>query len=103
VAKKSLAVGDLCITVNASSALLNNGLLVVIVSIDSTQRNHHGVPTPYKIKRIDGQPIPCSSNHRTGELHFFKLHEVWSVGRKLKRVDPKARDTRKEALAPLEA
>lgn len=81
-----LKVGDLCITCNSLDRILNDGLLVVVVDVDPTR--YDGC-APYKIRRVDGQPIP-SSRSPDGNLTLFKQHTVWCAGSKLRRIDPDA-------------
>ena len=83
-----LAVGDLCITRNTVVSGLNNGLLVVITGINPWCNEG---ATPYRIRRVDGQPIPSTLNS-DGAPMFFKGAECWSAGRKLRRIDPDAAD-----------
>jgi hypothetical protein len=86
-----LQVGDLCVTQNTVVSGLNNGLLVVIIAINPWCNEG---TTPYRIRRVDGQPIP-SIRQTTGESVFFKGKECWSAGYKLRRIDP---DSRSNAL-----
>ena len=85
---KPLQVGDLCITRNTVVAGLNNGLLVVITAVNPWCNEG---ATPYRIRRVDGEPIPSTLN-AGGEPVFFKGRECWSAGHKLQRIDPDARD-----------
>lgn len=60
--------GDITRTTNSRVPALNTPALVVVVSVDPTRRDYRGVPTPYEIRRVDGQRFACSSNVRTGHL-----------------------------------
>jgi hypothetical protein len=82
-----LQVGDLCITRNTVVSELNNGLLVVIVAINPWCNDGK---TPYRIRRVDGQPMP-SLLSSTGTPLFFKGKECWAAGYKLRRIDPDTR------------
>jgi hypothetical protein len=81
---RQLQVGDLCITCNCTTSLLNNGLLVVIIDVIPAK---NGGTTPYNIRRVDGQNIPTSQT-RTGDLCFFKSRDTWAARSKLRRIDP---------------
>lgn len=81
---ETLRVGDLCVTQNTVVSGLNNGLLVTIVAINPWCNEG---ATPYRIRRVDGQPMP-SLLGADGLPSFFKGSECWCAGFKLRRVDP---------------
>ncbi len=85
---EALQVGDLCITQNTVVSGLNNGLLVTIVAINPWCNEG---ATPYRIRRVDGQPIPSTLRY-TRAPGLLKGKECWSAGYKLRRVDPDAMD-----------
>ncbi len=92
-----LKVGDLCITCNSLDRILNDGLMVVIVDVDPSR--YDGC-APYKIRRVDGQPIP-SSRSPDGNLTLYKQHTVWCAGSKLRKIEPDAdqrRETRRDGV-----
>jgi hypothetical protein len=78
---------------------LNNGLMVVITAINPWCNDG---ATPYRIRRVDGQPIPSTLNS-DGAPMFFKGKECWSAGHKLRRIDPDALDDADVREAELQA
>ena len=92
-----LQVGDLCITQNTVVSGLNDGLMVVIIAINPWCNEG---ATPYRIRRIDGQPMP-SLLSADGAPVFFKGKECWSAGYKLRRIDPNAEDNARTREAKL--
>ena len=79
-----MRVGDLCLTQNTVVSGLNNGLLVTIIAINPWCNEG---ATPYRVRRVDGQPMP-SIMSSTGKPSFFKGKECWCAGYKLRRIDP---------------
>jgi len=95
---ESLQVGDVCITQNTVISGLNNGLIVVITSIDPWCNEG---TTPFQIRRIDGQPIP-TIRRVSGEPRFFNGTECWTTGYKLRRIVPDSKGDAQEHATELE-
>ena len=93
----NLKVGQLCLTVNTELSEHNDGLLVVVLTVNPTMRAGGGELTPYLIRRIDGMPFK-----RAGEQAPGKQFEAWAVAYKLKPIDDGGVDARDQVRAVLE-
>ena len=79
-----LKVGDLCVTQNTTGGLINDGLLVAIIDIDSSRFG--GVPH-YLIRCVDGSPIPATQGPTGGIPSFYADNTAWAPRHKLRPVD----------------
>lgn len=79
-------VGDICVTVNTKHPAINDGVLVVIVWIDSSLMEFKDEKTPYLIRRVDGQVMGSTTSSTTGKQHWGRCYEAFCAGYKLKRI-----------------
>lgn len=82
-----LKVGDICITVNTLCPAINNGVLMVVLDIDPTMTSFKGEPSPYLIRRVDGQVMGSTTCIASGKHQWGKHYEAHCAGYKLKRID----------------
>lgn len=64
-------VGDICVTVNTKHPAINDGVLVVIVWIDSSLMEFKDEKTPYLIRRVDGQVMGSTVDCHPKLTPFF--------------------------------
>jgi len=86
-------VGDICVTVNTKHPAINDGVLVVIVGIDSSLMAFKDGTTPYLIRRVDGQVMGSTTSSTTGKQHWGRCYEAFCAGYKLKRIVDQGIDT----------
>ena len=79
---RKLKPGTVCVTVNTDHWVVNDGALVVVLRADFLVFPK----TPYRIARVDGQPLGSVARAGGGNDYFTKL-EAWCCRRKLKPVD----------------
>ena len=79
-----LSIGDLCVTQNTTGGLINDGLLVAIIAIDSSR---FGGAPHYLIRRVDGAPIPATQGLSGGIPSFYSDNTAWAPRHKLRPVD----------------
>ena len=60
---------------------------MVIIGIDSTITSFKGEPSPYLIRRVDGQVMGSTTCTRSGIPRWGKCYEAHCAGYKLKRID----------------
>lgn len=80
--------GDICITQNSSTGLLNNGLVVRILRIDPKMVGHRGESAPYLIGRVDAEPLPHTLALVDGDPRWYKARVAHCAEHKLRRLDP---------------
>jgi hypothetical protein len=94
---RPLRVGDLCVTVNSRTPLLNDGQLVVIVAISEGYRSFRGTPCPYVIRTVDGHCFGMIVGP-DGVARFFQSTQTRASARQLRRIDPDADDVRDQSV-----
>lgn len=80
--------GDICITQNSSTGLLNNGLVVRILRIDPKMVGHRGESAPYLIGRVEAEPLPQPLALVDGDPQWYKARVAHCAEHKLRRLDP---------------
>ena len=79
---RRLKPGTVCVTLNTDHGVVNDGALVVVLRTDFLAFPE----IPYRIARVDGQPLG-SVRRADGGHDFFTKFEAWCSRRKLKPVD----------------
>ena len=80
-------VGDICVTRGSSVPLLNDNVTVVVIGVNPTMNSHLGAPTPYLIRRVDGEVWGLTTDATTGAMSFFQFQGAWCSESRLRRID----------------
>lgn len=80
-------VGQVCVTQGSRWPLLNDGLTVVVIGINPQATDHRGLPTPYWVRRIDGQRFASTLCPQSGARRFYAGTVSWVAEHRLRSFD----------------